>query len=168
MNVLRNLFAQRRGPGINGFILTAGLGLAAGAFAIYLLDPDLGRRRRALLRDRLAATARRASRRAERLGRYAASTTAATPAKVAHAAREAQTPSDVALADRVESELFRDPHIPKGDLNIDAVGGVVMVRGQIERPETIDEIEERVRRIPGVKDVRNLMHLPGTPSRHLV
>jgi osmotically-inducible protein OsmY len=149
-------------------ILTAGLGIAAGALGIYLLDPDQGRRRRAVLRDRLAGMTRRGTRDVGRVTRYAGSTTAATPAKVAHLVREPETPSDVALTDRVESELFRDPRIPKGDLNIDSVGGVVMIRGEVERPELINEIEERVRRISGVLEVRNLMHLPGTPAPHIV
>lgn len=35
----------------------------------------------------------------------------------------------------------------------------------LDRPEEIGEVEERIRRIPGVVDVENLLHLPGTPER---
>jgi hypothetical protein len=46
--------------------------------------------------------------------------------------------NDSVLAQKVTSELFRDQDIPKGQINIDAVDGVVYP---------------------------NLLHLPGTPAR---
>jgi len=39
--------------------------------------------------------------------------------------------------------------------------GVVLLRGEIEEPAMIVEIVARTRRIRGVADVENLMHLPG-------
>jgi osmotically-inducible protein OsmY len=43
--------------------------------------------------------------------------------------------------------------------------GVVVLRGQVQRDEIIRDVEARVRRVAGVRDVENLMHLPGTPVR---
>lgn len=68
---------------------------------------------------------------------------------------------DATLAQKVMTELFRDPHVPKGAINVNAENGVVLVRGQIEEPEMIVEIVARTRRIRGVAEVENLMHLPG-------
>ena len=61
------------------------------------------------------------------------------------------------------SELFRDGSLPKGALNVNAENGVVYLRGEVERPELIVEIVERARRIGGVVDVEDLLHLPARP-----
>jgi osmotically-inducible protein OsmY len=68
---------------------------------------------------------------------------------------------DATLAQKVMTELFRDPHVPKGAINVNAENGVVLLRGEIEEPAMIVEIVSRTRRIRGVADVENLMHLPG-------
>jgi len=68
---------------------------------------------------------------------------------------------DATLAQKVMTELFRDPHVPKGAINVNAEKGVVLLRGQIEEPQMIVEIVARTRRIRGVAEVENLMHLPG-------
>ena len=61
--------------------------------------------------------------------------------------------------------MFRDPDIPKGRININAEGGVIVLRGELERPEQINAVEAAVRRVAGVRDVENLLHLPGTPAQ---
>jgi hypothetical protein len=40
----------------------------------------------------------------------------------------------------------------------------VVLRGAVGRPDEIDEIEMRVRAVTGVRGVRNLLHLEGTPA----
>ena len=71
---------------------------------------------------------------------------------------------EVALKQRVESEIFRDPQVPKGDINLDVRGGVVVLRGQVKQPEQIEVLERDVRRVPGVGRVENLLHVEGTPA----
>lgn len=73
-------------------------------------------------------------------------------------------PDDVTLTDRVESELFRDPSVPKGSININSVNGRVELRGELSSQPQIDDLVSKVRRIPGVKDVHSYLHLPGTPA----
>jgi osmotically-inducible protein OsmY len=68
---------------------------------------------------------------------------------------------DATLAQKVMTELFRDPHVPKGAINVNSENGVVLIRGEVEEPAMIVEIVARTRRIRGVADVENLMHLPG-------
>ncbi|MGH2379253.1 MAG: BON domain-containing protein [Candidatus Limnocylindria bacterium] len=139
---------------------------AAGLVAMYFLDPDRGRRRRALVRDRAAGTVRRASAAGERVQRRVASDAYGVGRKMSHAGTaEEEPPNDATLAQKVMTELFRDPAIPKGSININAENGVVQLRGQVGRPEEILEIEGRARRVTGVLDVENLLHLPGTPAR---
>jgi osmotically-inducible protein OsmY len=73
-------------------------------------------------------------------------------------------PDDLTLRDRVTSELFGDPKVPKGDLNIDVVNRVVELRGQVANTEAIAAIIDKVRAIPHVEDVHSYLHLPGTPA----
>jgi osmotically-inducible protein OsmY len=87
-------------------------------------------------------------------------------ARIAHSWTPVPLPvNDETLRDRVESELFRDPDIPKGQININAEHGVVVLRGELDHPEEINAVERRVKKIAGVTEVRNLLHLTGTRLR---
>ncbi len=144
-----------------GFLLGAGLGAAL----TYFLDPDQGARRRNIARDRLIAVARRTGEQVGRQADYAASTAQGIYQKAAHQDDNWQAqPDDMTLARKVETELFRDPNVPKGKINVNAEDGLVVLRGEVERPEEIDSLEDKVRNIPGVLEVQNLLHLPGTPA----
>ena len=147
------------------FLLSAALGAALA----YFLDPDRGRRRRAIARDRFAKALRQGSRRLEREARYAASYAEGISQRAAHLNEpDEPAPNEPTLVQRVESELFRDPDIPKGHININAESGVVVLRGQLDNADQIRKIEESVRNIPGVDSVENLLHLPDTPAPHAV
>jgi osmotically-inducible protein OsmY len=135
------------------------------AAAVYFFDPQNGRRRRAQLRDRVPALFRRARRRAERAERAVAGEASGLAAKATHLREEEKPqPDDVTLAHKVESELFRDESVPKGQINVNAENGKIVLRGEVERPELIADLEERARAIHGVHDVENLLHLPGAPA----
>ena len=62
--------------------------------------------------------------------------------------------------------LFRDPRVPKGQISINAEDGSVFLRGQVERAELIEAVDDAVARIGGVDRVVNLLHLPGTEAPH--
>jgi osmotically-inducible protein OsmY len=68
---------------------------------------------------------------------------------------------DVTLAQQVQSELFREESAPKGQISVNAANGVVQLRGEVEQPELIGELVQRARSVQGVRDVENLLHLPG-------
>jgi osmotically-inducible protein OsmY len=70
---------------------------------------------------------------------------------------------DNTLKSKVETELFRDESIPKGQINIHVVEGVVELRGEVKRPEVKRELESKARAIPEVREVSNLLHLPKSP-----
>lgn len=162
----RVVVERRAGPRAGA--RTIALGAIGGLALAYLFDPENGRRRRAMLGDRLGSIGRRGSRAAERARRYAGSTVRGTRERIAAAADDQdELVDDITLTDRVESQVFRDRDLPKGELNIDTVGGVVMIRGQVDHSEVMNEIVARTWRVAGVKDVRNLMHLPGTPAPHI-
>ncbi|HEV2903156.1 MAG TPA: BON domain-containing protein [Gaiellaceae bacterium] len=73
-------------------------------------------------------------------------------------------PDDVTLAHMVESELFRDEQVPKGQINVNAENGKIYLRGEVGEPEMIRDLEDRARSIQGVEDVENLLHLPGAKA----
>ena len=143
--------------------------LPVGAAAMYVLDPDRGKRRRNMARDRLMAMAHDVQRETEQRARYAASTAEGVAQKVQHDLSTASSDAlvvldDYTLAQKVESELFRDPNIDKGRINIHAENGVVVLRGEVRQPDEITIIEARVLRIDGVQAVDNKLHLPNTPA----
>src|SRR5262245_1644294 len=87
--------------------------------ATYLLDPERGRRRCNMLRDRSLARARRIGRAMSSMVRGAVAETAGVSHRIVHLVpRSTEIPDDETLCQRVESQLFRDRHIPKGELNI--------------------------------------------------
>jgi osmotically-inducible protein OsmY len=136
-----------------------------GALAGFFLDPASGRRRRAQIAQRVPAFFRRRGREAARLGRHAGAEAYGLKQKATHL-REQPKPgvlNDPALARKVETELFRDADVPKGQINVQVSDGVVELRGEVPRPEMIEDLVERARRIPEVRDVESLLHLPGTP-----
>jgi osmotically-inducible protein OsmY len=138
---------------------------ALAAAATYFFDPQNGKRRRNMARDRTAALFRRLGRRGERAGRAVAAEATGLAAKAQHLQEEEKPqPDDVTLARKVESELFRDEDVPKGRINVNAENGKIVIRGEVDRPELISELEERVRKVQGVQGVENLLHVPGTPA----
>jgi hypothetical protein len=137
---------------------------ALGAAFMYLLDPEQGRRRRALVRDRTAGFARRTFRRSARMGRAAGAQAYGVTQKVTHMREEEKELDDTTLARKVETEIFRDADAPKGQVDVNVVEGVVYLRGELERPDMIRELEKKARKVAGVRDVENLLHTPGTPA----
>jgi osmotically-inducible protein OsmY len=108
---------------------------------------------------------RRLARMGERLGRKTVSDAFGTVQRVRHM-RPSPKPGmdDVTLARKVETEVFRPAVWPEEAINVNVVDGVVQLRGEVKRPADIKQIEREVRRIPEVRDVKNLLHTPGSPA----
>ena len=139
---------------------------AAGGAAVYFFDPASGTRRRTIARDRFVAVCRTGCERTRRLGGKVGSDVYGLSQKVRHLRRSSEAPaSDAVLTARVMSEIFRDPDVPRGRININAENGVVILRGQADDEAQIRDLEEATRKIPGVRDVQNLLHLPESALR---
>lgn len=151
------------GLGWMGALGLAALGTAAGAVAAMLLDPARGRSRRARLVDQSAAAVRRAGRQLEReTRRVGAAVEGRMAAMRAGGEHDGEDPgNDATISDRVQSELFADPAVPKGSLNVNVEHGIVVLRGEVADDAMRRQIVERTERIEGVWSVRDLMHLPG-------
>jgi osmotically-inducible protein OsmY len=142
------------------------LGAVVGAGAMFLLDPHQGRRRRALVRDKAVRVANTADtlvseeipKRVDYFGGFAEG----ARHRVFEAIQGTEHPAenDQVLIDRVMSTVFRDPGMPKGSVNVDAASGVVYLRGHVDDTSILFDLEQRVRRVDGVRDVINLINRP--------
>jgi osmotically-inducible protein OsmY len=132
-----------------------------GAAMSYFFDPQLGRRRRAVARDWTLARIRRLGRLARRRGRYVASQATGAWQRQIHQHAPATQPDDATLAHKVESTIFRDPAVPKGQIVVNAENGVVYLRGEVPEQSMLDALVERTRAVQGVLGVESLLHLPG-------
>lgn len=140
-------------------------GLVAGILLSIMFDPQAGRRRRARTRDKMAKAWHRTARRVARAGRHTVGLVRGKSRAAMHALQPHHyDTSDSVVLGRVESIVFRDPHVPKGAINIDVVEGKAVLRGAVEDEYWIGELEKRVRSVPGVREVENLLHLVGTEA----
>jgi hypothetical protein len=146
-------------------ILAIPLLAALSAGVSYFFDPQNGKRRRKMVADRIAAFYRQSARKAERAGRGAASEAQGLKEKATHLREEEKPqPDDVTLARKVETEIFRDPEVPKGEINVNAEDGVVYLRGEVASAELVDDLGKAAQKVQGVRGVENLLHVPGTPA----
>jgi BON domain len=139
----------------------------AGAAGEYFLDPDNGKRRRHIARDRALAAIRRPAKHAAREAARKASYAEGVAKGVMHEATtkgDARDPArlnDPALARKVESEIFRDRWAPKGEVDVNVESGIVYLRGELESREQIEQLIAAANAVDGVGQVRSLLHLPG-------
>jgi hypothetical protein len=136
-----------------------------GAVVAFFFDPTNGRTRRAQLGQRIPAFFRHRVRGLTRAGRRVSSTAYGVGQKATHLREEPKDFNDPALASKVETVLFRDADVPKGQINVNVQDGVVQLRGEVPRPELIDDLVDKARSVQGVRDVENLLHLPDTPAQ---
>ncbi len=170
----RMVGGEPRRSGWVGSLLLSLASAAAGALSLYLLDPDRGRSRRARLGDQAAAMLRRAGRETGRetgrVGRVVESTVAGKVEALQRQGTRVAPTDDVTLAARAASELFRDPMIPKGSINLNVERGILVLRGEVPTEQLRRQLEEEAARVEGIWSVRNLLHLPGeaAPGEQLV
>ncbi|HUY99555.1 MAG TPA: BON domain-containing protein [Thermomicrobiaceae bacterium] len=147
--------------------LGAGLlmGMAVGAGAMFVFDPRSGRRRRALARDQAArlgsSVDELVTESLPKKAEYLSGVARGTRHRLAGAQDRDEVPDeDRFITDRVMSIVFRDPGIPKGDLNVNTVERVVYLHGHVDDPSVATEVERRVRGVEGVRDVVNVINRP--------
>jgi osmotically-inducible protein OsmY len=130
---------------------------AFGAALMFFFDPENGKRRRHMAVDRTTSFFRK---RGGRLARGVAAEAEGLKQKATHLREEPKPqPDDVTLTRKVETEIFREAEVPKGQINVNAEDGVVYLRGEAE-PDMIEELEAKTRKVQGVKDVQNLLKAP--------
>lgn len=131
-------------------VLRLATAFAAGVATMYYLDPQTGRRRRALARDKSAAVghdvkeaARSKTRRAVNQARGAA---ARTRAQLAN-----EFVDDDVLRDRVRSKLG---HLVDAPIEVEVLDGRVVLSGNLTA-RGFDELIDAISTMPGVQNVES-------------
>jgi osmotically-inducible protein OsmY len=140
-------------------------GAAVGAAAAYFLDPQGGARRRHEARDKTVSKVKSGASDAASSAKYTAGKAqgavhSVTPSMPGHG----DAPDDATLVHKVESEIFRAADAPKGSVSVNAENGVVFLRGVVDDRDWIQRLGSDAKKVEGVKEVRNLLHLPGTEA----
>ncbi len=139
-------------------VVVSGLGAAAA----YFLDPDRGRARRAQTADQARSFLRRRQAGADRQARYAAGV-AQGEAVEARGGGVPHPADDVEVARLVKQALHR-VGFPTSDVTVEAVEGIVTLRGQVASGDQMEKVTQAVAEVAGVTEVHSFLHLPGTPA----
>jgi osmotically-inducible protein OsmY len=154
------LFAKEADSAIRtGAILLGGLGL--GAALMYVLDPERGKRRRALARDKAVHAAHKASDRLQARSRDIRNRARGIAAEVKTITRLEAVPDPV-LEERVRAEIGRAVSNP-GSIEVAASGGCVTLAGPVLASE-LDDLLGSARGVRGVEDVDNRLQVHETPG----
>ena len=140
------------------------LGTIAGAGLMYLLDPDRGTRRRALVRDQIVHGAHELGDRGEAVGSRARDlrNRAYGAAAEARARLRREPVDDVVLHARVRAGMGRVASNP-GAIEVTAEGGRVTLAGPVLEEEANDLLE-CVEGVPGVREVVNRLEARSAPD----
>jgi osmotically-inducible protein OsmY len=135
------------------------LGLFAGALAMYLLDPDRGRRRRALLRDQVVHGAHELEDFGESISGRARDLRNRARGRVVEARSRLheEEVGDQVLQARVRSELGRVVSDP-GAVEVSSAGGVVTLGGRVPHNEAA-RLLAQVSAVRGVWEVVNRLEV---------
>ena len=143
---------------MNGLMKVATV-FAAGAAAMYFLDPETGRRRRAMTRDKglaagrdLKENARQASRRVSNRAQGAAS----QMGSALESGMDDAPVSDQKLEARIRSQLGHLVDRP-ADIEVEVNNGHVVLSGTASQDE-VASLTRELAGIDGVADVENRMH----------
>jgi osmotically-inducible protein OsmY len=141
-----------------GTLFRIAAAFAAGAAAMYYLDPETGRRRRALVRDRGIAARHDLEDYASAASRRASDTLQGTAARTR--SRVSREPvDDEQLHERIRSRLGHVVERP-GDIEVQVRDGYVVLSGTVDEEE-IDQVLGTVAAITGVESVDNLLSVDG-------
>jgi hypothetical protein len=138
-----------------------GIGFGIGTVAAYLGDPDRGNARRAELQQQAQARFRDLSEQAIDAAR---DTTQRTVGAAIDGVPEFSQPSDAVLLERVRSEAIGPSEVPNAQLVTTVVDGVVELRGKIDTLPQRETLLAAVGAVAGVREVRDLTHLPDEPA----
>jgi uncharacterized membrane protein len=148
-------------PNLPSGLWAALIGLGAGITAMYFMDPDRGRRRRALLSDKLMSAGSGLPN-AVRVSATDISNRAAGAWASASRLFSSDDPSDQVLEARIRSKMGRVISHPHA-VHVNARNGRITLDGVIlahELPHLLSTVES----VSGVQDVENRLRVHDTPG----
>jgi len=144
---------KRRNKGFSQTLVLMGLG----AGLMYLFDPDMGPRRRALLQDKMVRLRNETENFIDAKSEDLKNRAMGMAAEVAGRFRP-EAVTDHQLAARVKSSIGRTVISNPGAIDVNAQNGVVTLRGPV-LAEEVQRLLSRVKTIQGVKNVQNQLHV---------
>lgn len=141
------------------FWLLVGAGIGTGV--AYLMDPQMGNRRRKELQQQAGSQARDLTDTARKKANYAAGVAQGAVVETAKGAMGGDD-DDVdphTLRQRVQSQVIGTT---EGALDVVVAvhdGGVVALKGRVRDAATEEKLLDLTRKVPGVKDVRDELHV---------
>jgi uncharacterized membrane protein len=142
-----------------GLILVGGMGL--GAALMYLLDPDAGKRRRAVLRDKAGRAASQAREALAAAGQDLVNRATGLAAQ-ARGRLQAEEAPDAVLVERVRSQIGRLVRHPRS-VEVSAQQGRVTLTGPVLADEA-EALRAGVAAVPGVRGVADRLEVHGEPG----
>lgn len=134
-------------------ILRVLIGLGLGAAAMYVLDPQTGRRRRRQLRDRAQSASRHAADAARKAARDLGNRARGTLAEWRTMRRPAEPVGDDVLTERVRARMGHLlSHADARAVDVSVHAGHVVLRGTLPADEA-SRVVAGVRSVRGVADV---------------
>lgn len=135
-------------------VLAIIVGVIGGIGAMFFLDPDTGKRRRALLRDQFARFRHRAPDALDNLSKHARDKAQGVVAETKRHFTDQSAPDEVLVA-RVRSEMGRYVSHP-GAVTVTANGGAVTLSGAILAREAPSFVAAAMR-LPGVEQLHDYL-----------
>jgi BON domain len=127
-------------------------GMVLGAGIAYLFDPESGRGRRVKLIDRAGRLLREVRHLAARKKRFAAGRLRGLSAPL-HQDEAPRATDDGTVLQRIRSEALRDVGVSTSEVDVTVADGVATLRGEVGSASLVDDLVDRVRLVPGVRDV---------------
>jgi hypothetical protein len=126
----------------------------AGAGAAYFFDPETGKRRRHVARDRALRAFRQLQRGAVKKAKLAGGHAYGLAAVGRRAVTQpAVAADDETVAQRIRSDALRDLELSTKDIDVRVDDGFAVLRGSVASIDEADRLVRRVRKVPGVRDV---------------
>jgi osmotically-inducible protein OsmY len=139
-----------------GLVLLSGIGMGAGL--MYVLDPDRGERRRALMRDTVARAKNKAGDYAGKVSRDLRNRAQGLAAETAAIFNDGEIRDEV-LVERVRAAMGQVP-VHHGALKVAATKGIVTLSGEALANE-LPALMAAIRSVRGVNDVISELNVHG-------
>jgi hypothetical protein len=143
-------------------LITAAVAAATGAAIMYYLDPDTGRRRRALVRDRAVGLSHDAGHLALAQGRRAADHLKGAVARGRSLLHRSGPTSDYQLHGQIRARLGGIVSYPKA-IHVEVDHGCVCLRGHVPADE-LQTLMSEIGSLPGVERVEDQLSVHEHPG----
>jgi osmotically-inducible protein OsmY len=134
---------------------------AVGGAVYYFFVGEQGAKRREQAQERAGELLGRGKRAADEAGEAMSAEAKRMKEEAQSAAEQATDFDDQTLKQKVETEVLAGD-APKGQVDVNVANGVVTLRGELEQSDLIEDLEQRVRKVQGVRGVENLLQPSGT------